>query len=242
MGAALDLDDVDRVRGPVPFVVQAGGRRFRLRSAEELAWRELFVAAYHPPTLLRATYGEDWPAGLARLPGWKTQRLCHGYRQHYGIPHDPAQTQRLVMLVQTYGAAIEYDLAVRGADLVVEWQARRWRKLLNLIDRLPRDSAYVEAIADDDAMADQLVLQEPDKASPPRLSDWSPEVEALYAVLDRVTELIHLTAAVHGSKPGTVQPAPRPVTALDRARVRLRDRRHKSLVARVLPGRAADGD
>lgn len=125
-------------------------------------------------------------------------------------------------------------------DLATEWRGRRWRKLLNLIDHLPRDSAYVEAIANDDAMADQLVEQVPETAPGPRLSDWSPEVEALYALVDRVTELIHLTAAVNGAKPGRMQPAPRPVTAFDRARIRRRVRKHRDLVARVLPHKAHD--
>lgn len=118
-------------------------------------------------------------------------------------------------------------------DLGTEWRARRWRKLLNIIDRLPRDSAYMEAIANDDAIADRIVEMDAPAPTGPRLSDWSPEVEALYSLVDRVTELIHLTASAHGAKPSKPKYAPRPVTALDRARQRRKQRRHRELVARV---------
>lgn len=118
------------------------------------------------------------------------------------------------------------------------WRRRRWRYLLNLIDHLPRDSAYMEAIANDEQLAEQLVRNLPEQApAGPRLSDWSPEVEALYALVDRVVELIHVTAAASGAKPGKVRMSPRPVTAIERARNRQRASKHKSLVARVMRDR-----
>lgn len=124
-------------------------------------------------------------------------------------------------------------------DLAAEWRGRRWRKLLNIIDRLPRDSAYVEAISEDDALADAMISSEQPTDQPVRrLSDWSAEVELLTALVDRVSELIQVIVAVNGAKPSAPPTAPRPVTAFDRARDRARQRRHQSLVARVLPHKA----
>ena len=122
-------------------------------------------------------------------------------------------------------------------DLATEWRSRRWRRLLNIIDHLPRTSAYREAVADDDDLARLLLRYAPPEPGRPqrRMSDWSAEVEVLTAVLDRLGELVQAVAAVGGAKPKKVPPAPRPVTAYERARGNRRAERHRSLVARVLP-------
>jgi hypothetical protein len=122
-------------------------------------------------------------------------------------------------------------------DLATEWRSRRWRRLLNIIDHLPRTSAYREAVADDDDLARHLLKHSPPDPGRPqrRMSDWSPEVEMLTAVLDRLGELVQAVAAVGGAKPKKVQPAPRPVTAYERVRRNRRAERHRSLVSRVLP-------
>lgn len=85
-----------------------------------------------------------------------------------------------------------------------------------------------------------MLVTRPDEKSKPvrKMSDWSPAVELLSALLDRVGELIQATAALGGAKPHRVPPAPRPVTALDRARYRRLQQRHESLSARVLPRKA----
>ncbi len=77
------------------------------------------------------------------------------------------------------------------------------------------------------------------RAKPPRrrMVDWSPTVEILSAILDRLGELTQAVAALGGAKPHKLQRAPVPVTAYDRARDRIREKKHHSLVARVLPGR-----
>lgn len=138
-----------------------------------------------------------------------------------------------------YGAAIEYDLACRGIDLGTEWRARRWRKLLNIIDHLPRNSSYVEAMAMDEELALE-VLRRPEKKTPPRrrMSEWSAEVELLSTAVDRLSELIQAIAAGHGAKPTRLNPQPRPETAHERVKHRERVRKHNSIVARVLPHKA----
>lgn len=124
-------------------------------------------------------------------------------------------------------------------DLAKEWQSRRWRRLLNIIDRLPRHSAYFEALCDDEEMAEHLARQPESKSQPRRrMSEWSATVELLTAVLNRLSELIQAVAALGGAKPRKVPSAPYPVTALDRVRNRKRLEKHRSLVARVLPHKA----
>ncbi len=67
------------------------------------------------------------------------------------------------------------------------------------------------------------------------MADWSPTVEILTAILDRLAELTQATAALGGAKPRRLPRAPHPVTAVDRVRERRRVQKHESTVARVLP-------
>lgn len=124
-------------------------------------------------------------------------------------------------------------------DLAKEWQSRRWRRLLNVIDRLPRHSAYFEALCDDEEMAEHLARQPEPKDTKPRrrMSEWNATVELLTAVLNRLGELTQAVAALGGAKPRKVPSAPYPVTAIERIRNRKRQDKHRSLVARVLPGK-----
>lgn len=79
-----------------------------------------------------------------------------------------------------------------------------------------------------------------DQPKPPkrRMSEWSVEVELLSTAVDRITELIQTVAASHGAKPSRVTPQPRPRTAMERVEERERVRKHRSVVARVLPHKA----
>lgn len=65
--------------------------------------------------------------------------------------------------------------------------------------------------------------------------EYTPEVEMLSALFDRVGELIRVVAATGGSRGGKppVQ-APRPVSALERVRVRNSRDRHQKLADRLL--------
>jgi hypothetical protein len=124
-------------------------------------------------------------------------------------------------------------------DLATEWRRRRWRRLLNIIDRLPRDSAYFEALTEDEELANRMAsAPEPEKRKPHRrMADWSPTVEILTAILDRLAELTQAVAALGGAKPRRLPRAPHPVTAIERVRSRRRQQHHESLVSRVLPNR-----
>lgn len=122
-----------------------------------------------------------------------------------------------------------------GLDLVDFFRGRyTWRKLLSLLDHLPASSAYVEAMADDEERAEWLAsLPEDSTARAPRLSQWTPEVDLLAAILDRLGDVVRVTVASSGGKPGETPRYPRPATAIDRARRTARYRRHLDLVEEV---------
>jgi hypothetical protein len=123
-------------------------------------------------------------------------------------------------------------------ELAVEWRARRWRRLLDIIDQLPRDSRYVEAVSQDEELAESLLEHspaEPNGKPERRLSEWSATVELLTSILNRLGEVTQALAALGGAKPRKIQPAPVPTTMIEKLRKRRRERNHRALVARVLP-------
>lgn len=122
---------------------------------------------------------------------------------------------------------------MRGIDLAQLWRSRRWRLLLNLIDRLPRESHYVEAMLDDEQYAllvADMPLSEPER----RMREWTPELEALATVADRLVDVIDVLSIANGGKASELRRSIRPVTAIERVRNRQRQRKHEALVARVL--------
>lgn len=131
------------------------------------------------------------------------------------------------------------DLHDRGLDLIDFFRGKHsWRKLLNITSRLPVSSAFVEAQLNDPEYAEWVLAQPERPPQPPRLTDWTPEVAALTDLRDRVVELIGVTVRAANGKPGPFRPAPRPVTAIDRARAQARNRRHQDLVAEVKAAQA----
>lgn len=117
------------------------------------------------------------------------------------------------------------------------WRERRWRELLTLIDWLPRNTAYMEAISNDDEMAEQ-VLRQPESqqrgSRRPRISEWSAEMEKLTDLVDRMGEVMQAVVASAGGKPPKVHPQPRPKTAVDRLREKKRYEHHRKVVSRVV--------
>ncbi len=127
-------------------------------------------------------------------------------------------------------------------DLATEWRSRRWRRLLNVIDNLPRDSRYFEARVNDEQMVEQILAVEDKTAAgnaqpTRRMADWSAQVELLTAILNRLSEVAQGIAALGGAKPRQVPPAPMPTTAFEIVRARMRTRKHEALVSRLLPQR-----
>lgn len=113
-----------------------------------------------------------------------------------------------------------------------------WAKLDRLIDRLmrmPRSQTQLD-MAEDDEAAEEYLAEHGDKesaSSRPSLAVWSPEVEYLAGVVDRLGEVVAAVVASAGNKPPRIKPLPRPKSAFDRARERRAWRRHDALVAEV---------
>lgn len=126
-------------------------------------------------------------------------------------------------------------------DLAKEWRSRRWKRLLRIIDQLPAHSRLAEARLDDEQVAEQILAFEdkhPNAKPSRRVSDFTPEVDLLSTLVDRVGELTQAVVAAAGAQPRKVTPVPRPKTAVDRVRARRSLAKHRRLVARVLPHRA----
>jgi hypothetical protein len=107
---------------------------------------------------------------------------------------------------------------------------------LNILHHLPRTSAYAQAVATDEELAEHVVeLPDTERKAQWMRShrDYTPEVEMLSAIFDRVGELIRVTAAMRGARGKQPPPAPRPATAVDHVRQRLAQDRHRRLVERL---------
>jgi hypothetical protein len=128
---------------------------------------------------------------------------------------------------------------------------RRHRRLLNLIDHLPADSAFVEAMTNDPDIAERVArgeiqVAEPDPDTPkgPRISEWSPQMGMFAEMLDRLATLITVSMVQAGAKkPPKIPPAPRPVTAIDAAAREYRKRANQEnalAIIRALAPHEAD--
>ncbi len=113
--------------------------------------------------------------------------------------------------------------------------------LLDLIDGLPRDSRYVEALSLDPHLAELMAMLPDQPAQGRRMSEYSAEMEMLTAVYDRLGEVMQVMIASKGGKPKPMPPGPRPRTALDRVRRQRRERKRSWLRSKLLPDEPADG-
>lgn len=229
-----------------------GGERFVLTDehhdlvpATHLPWEHVARALTDLGFFMRAVAGER------RLSRAEAELLRRSWALREGLVVGDDLT-RLLWLVKTFRAEIEYDLLARlGADLGALWRERRWRLLLNLIDRLPRATWTHQAMANHPeyaeraaaAIAARRAKEDAEEWSPP-LVESSPEVMATYSLIDAVNAL-RATLIMANSKPGAqppkIPPHPRPTslvtTMLEKAQRQARWSAHEKLAARVLPGR-----
>lgn len=112
------------------------------------------------------------------------------------------------------------------------WRRRQWRLLANLIEHLPRNSHFAEAVLADEEYAEALLKQGLPESSE-RVSEWSPEREALAQIVDALHVLTQVSVAAAGGRPSLVHPTSRPKTALDRAKSDDRQRRYDELLGRI---------
>lgn len=108
-----------------------------------------------------------------------------------------------------------------------------------MIDGLPRNTAYWEAIANDEEAALAMLRGPQSEQTGPSMTEYSSEREAIDRVYDRLGELIQAVIAAAGAKAPSIAPLPRPYTATDRARRRKQREDHAALVARMLPHKSS---
>lgn len=118
-----------------------------------------------------------------------------------------------------------------------------WRKLENLIHRLPATSQYREAVTQDDELAEAwLLTHQGDAAAPGRaavpLTELSVEVQLLMQAVRQLERLGNLVLSIGGGKPSGVTDIPVAETALGRARARITWIRHAALVDEVAEAQA----
>ena len=110
--------------------------------------------------------------------------------------------------------------------------------VLDFLKHLPSTSAYYAALAEDEELARDLLDKPTPPARPPRLTEFGPDVRVLAEIRDLQTSILAVLIKANGGKPQKTKPYPRPVTALQKLRQRVKYSRHKDLVRRVLPGRS----
>lgn len=184
------------------------------------------------------------------IPEWKRALVFDRWCAAWDLP-DFQNAQRLTYLLDKYRAPIAHDLqVVAHLDLGELWRARRWVKILDILDRLPAHSWYSASVSMDEEhakmLADSLTAQieatgEKPKSKGPALTQWTPAVAALTTLTDAVNSVRYaVTASAAGSKAGEPpKPMPRPQTPLETAMAvaeyRRRKAKHEALAARLLP-------
>lgn len=104
-----------------------------------------------------------------------------------------------------------------------------------LLNRMPGQSAYREALLNDPEVAEEIAATTSTDGPParPAWSTYTPERAALDNVVDRLAEVATAVAVAGGIKPPKYQHQPRPVTEVDRARLRREKQAHEDLVDEV---------
>lgn len=237
------LDDLDGEQPLQPFTVQVGDHVVVFRPAVGPGWRELMEALAWPPAFVDRFGPVDASqvAAVEALPAWQMRAVLRGWRVHHGLCPVYSDNLRLAAMLSKpgYRAAAERDLwECHRLDVNAEWQGRRWRRLLNLLDGLRRTSHVYEAMTQDEELAEMWLEQErrgqvPDRKPRRRMTEFSVEAELLSYAVDRLGELILAQATGKGASRRRVEPMPRPETAMTRVRDRQARRKHKFTVARV---------
>lgn len=111
-------------------------------------------------------------------------------------------------------------------------RARQYRLMLNVIDGLPRNSHYGEAIA----MDESLVEPEAGKGEAPRptMREWSPLYELCVGLYDRLNALIQ----IQSQKKLNLKPWPGPMTAAELVKQQRRKQNRARLQRLVVEAQA----
>lgn len=230
---------------PVDFLEHGGGH-FYVRLAGQVISLRSPVEMHYQQVLACLMVGLAPGIPLHGVSQWQSEVVFDRWRAAWDLP-DFEAARRLAYLADHYSSALNSDLLPLGVDLGQMWRARRWRTLLDVIDRLPPWSQYAASVSSDPEHAKMLAEQVSKGAGSekpkdrPALTTWTPEVAVMTSILDAVRQLdYHVCGFKLGKKAGAPpEPAPRPVTplqaAMERARYDRRQSAHEKLVARVLP-------
>lgn len=231
-------------RRPGPFTYRVGGLQYSGPDPAALHFEDLMLLMRERDLII-----------IPRMAAWMPDVVFERWAAHHDLPSFE-QAQRLAYVVNRYRDTLEHDLHIHArVDLTTLWRERRWRFLLNLIDHLPRNSFYSEAVANDPEHARMLAEAQAQHAddtrdeegpSGPPMHTWSAEVAAIVDLTDAVRRVEYAVVAVQADKgkgPKPPEPLPRPVSILDRERKRaaydVRKARHDKLAARMLPHKRA---
>jgi hypothetical protein len=150
-------------------------------------------------------------------------------------------SRQLVWILERCHDEALYDLACRGLDLGELFRGRRWAFLLAFLWQLPQTSNTKAKLADDEEFARAIIgdrniddLRQPG-ASPVSLAEFSPEVGALFDVVDRLGDVVAGLRSLSGSKGRAPRPVPRPKTAFERVATANRRQKHHELWERIKP-------
>lgn len=235
---SIDLLEHGGATAASPFAIRLGGEYIPLPDPRTQHYQWVLIALHlrHVP----GTPGD--------IPEWKRALVFEHWAAAWDLPIFQ-DAQRLAYLVDHYRPAISNDLQTyANLDLGELWRARRWAKMLDVIDRLPSHSWYSASVTMDEEharmMAEAMAAREKsdEKPSGPSLTTWTPEVAALTNVFDAIQSVRHAIIAANserGKAPEPPKPAPRPQTPLERAmklaEFKRRKTSHEALAARVLP-------
>ncbi|NMW64587.1 hypothetical protein HHJ78_03345 [Mobiluncus mulieris] len=132
-----------------------------------------------------------------------------------------------------------------GVDVSAEYKARRWRKLLVLIDQLPSASRFAQAYLTDENNSDRLALAqlEAEKDTDNNhgsmsFREWDLQASQLAILIDAIHALNATVMAVGGGKPPHIEPFPRPQTAGEKALDKARAEAMDDFVNLITPGRS----
>lgn len=224
------------------WAYEAGGT-FRYRHGGRVHKIPAAVGVHHE--MLReildsdVTFGE-WAGVPADLPLPLVGALRDAYCVHQGLPVDPGQTSYLLAVLTGFGDEVEIDLRARNIDLREDFQARRWRRLVNAINHLPYATHLREKMLNDPEMARQIVESQAKAkgaaVSGIPVSEFTQSVAVLRDLITTTRGLQATLVAVNGGNKRPVEPYDGPITLLKAAETQRREDDHKALVARVLPG------
>lgn len=136
-----------------------------------------------------------------------------------------------------------------GTDPGALWRNREWRKLLNLIERLPFDSQLKEAQLNDPEYV--ASLEEARKRAETEgkrvreghpVSEASAEVRELRRMRQEIQALRNVVLTFAGGKASPIKPEPLLMAGTNSAdEARERQIKHERLAARLLPKKNRDG-